>query len=316
MRVIILATISILCLNIFSNAYDGNDIFLTKETLAYRKTQASFQTYSYDEHPFKNWTMREVKRIMGVREEDVTVDMDTSLDIGDDSHFPESFDARTKWPDCIHPIRNQGNCGSCWALAGTSVFSDRICITSKNKINVNLSAEDSLECNFSNYGCNGGNLMSTWRYFSFMGSVTEECNPYSADDGSINRCKYRKNCVKKEILPKKYLTKSEIFPIKKLTTVELIKKDIMLYGPVQSAFQVFEDFMDYKAGIYTHSTGRYLGGHAVKIVGWDYDRDNGIIYWIVANTWGDNWGEKGYFRIQMGQCGIEKNAISLLPELS
>ena len=59
--------------------------------------------------------------------------------LDDDYDIPESFDAREEWPDCIHPIRNQGHCGSCWAFAGSEVLSDRFCIASYGKINVVLS---------------------------------------------------------------------------------------------------------------------------------------------------------------------------------
>jgi cathepsin B len=315
MRLAILATIAIVYLNIFVIA-SKNDQFLTQITLANRKEKATFETYSYDNHPFKNWTNEEVKRIMGVTDDEVEEKMDISLVIGNDSDLPKSFDARNKWPNCVSPIRNQGKCGSSYALSGTSVFSDRICITSKSKLKVNLSAQDVLECTDRNNGCNGGNLMNTWMYFTRMGTVTEECNPYSAEDGTKNFCIYRNTCIKPGISKKKYQTINVPFPINWFTTVEEIKKEIMKNGPIQSAFQVYEDFLDYKGGIYTHNTGKFLGGHSVKIVGWGLDKEKGTAYWIAANTWGIDWGEKGYFRIKMGQCGIEKLGIALVPDLS
>ncbi len=86
-------------------------------------------------------------------------------------------------------------------------------------------------------------------------------------------------------------------------------------GSITAAFSVYEDFADYKAGIYQHVTGDYMGGHAVKIIGWG--SENGVDYWIVANSWNPRWGESGYFRIKRGQdeCGIEDNCDAAIPLL-
>jgi C1A family cysteine protease len=66
--------------------------------------------------------------------------------------------------------------------------------------------------------------------------------------------------------------------------------------------------MAYKSGIYKFTQGKFLGGHAVKIIGWG--TENGINYWIVANSWGTKWGEEGFFRIQQGECSFENIAIA------
>jgi len=63
--------------------------------------------------------------------------------------------------------------------------------------------------------------------------------------------------------------------------------------------------MNYKSGIYEHVRGPQEGGHAVKIVGWGVEGDKK--YWICANSWNETWGEKGYFRILEGDCGIDAN---------
>ena len=76
-------------------------------------------------------------------------------------------------------------------------------------------------------------------------------------------------------------------------------------GPVETAFSVYSDFENYASGVYKHTGGSMLGGHAVRIVGWGVD--SGTKYWKVANSWNPYWGEKGYFRIERGvnSCGIE-----------
>ena len=76
-------------------------------------------------------------------------------------------------------------------------------------------------------------------------------------------------------------------------------------GSVEVAFTVYSDFENYASGIYKHTGGSYLGGHAVKMVGWG--TENGVDYWKIANSWNPYWGEKGFFRIVRGtnECGIE-----------
>lgn len=79
----------------------------------------------------------------------------------------------------------------------------------------------------------------------------------------------------------------------------------LVAGPVTTGFTVYYDFEVYQSGIYKHTWGPNMGGHAVEFVG--YGTENGVKYWKVKNSWGATWGEKGYFRIARGtdECGIE-----------
>jgi cathepsin B len=83
-----------------------------------------------------------------------------------------------------------------------------------------------------------------------------------------------------------------------------IKQDIFTYGSVTAAFTVYEDFLTYKSGVYQHTTGSALGGHAIKVIGWGVEDDTD--YWLVVNSWNDTWGDKGLFKIKMGECGINR----------
>ena len=78
---------------------------------------------------------------------------------------------------------------------------------------------------------------------------------------------------------------------------------------------VYEDFLAYKSGIYVRKSSKFLGGHAIKGVGWGKDQDSGIHFWIMANSWNTNWGENGYFRIKMGECGIDEQVTSSEPSI-
>ncbi|KAJ1367913.1 hypothetical protein KIN20_028941 [Parelaphostrongylus tenuis] len=97
-------------------------------------------------------------------------------EIGDDgSKIPDSFDARVQWPHCpsISYIRDQSQCGSCWAFASAEAMSDRVCIASHGNKTVELSADDILSCCYAcGLGCYGGYPIYAWQYFVETGVVT------------------------------------------------------------------------------------------------------------------------------------------------
>jgi cathepsin B len=89
-----------------------------------------------------------------------------------------------------------------------------------------------------------------------------------------------------------------------------MQKELMEQGTLSVAFSVYEDFESYSSGIYQHVTGKYLGGHAIKMIGWG--EEGGVPYWTCVNSWNDSWGEKGTFRILRGsdECGIEGSVVA------
>lgn len=94
-----------------------------------------------------------------------------------------------------------------------------------------------------------------------------------------------------------------------------IQKEIMTNGPVEGAFTVYEDLLQYKSGVYQHITGKMLGGHAIRILGWGVE--NGTPYWLIANSWNSDWGDDGYFKILRGSdhLGIESSISAGLPRV-
>jgi len=214
---------------------------------------------------------------------------------------PESFDARKQWGACIHPIRDQARCGSCWAFAASEVLSDRFCIAGKDA--GVLSPQYMVSCDFSDYGCQGGYLTNSWAFLVKTGIPTDACYPYTSGTGIRGACKATcedGSSLKMFKASKYYMTGS----------VEATMTDIATHGPVESGFSVYQDFMSYKSGIYQHRSGGLLGGHAVKIVGWGVEHNTP--YWIVANSWTATWGESGFFRILKGrnECGFESQIIT------
>jgi cathepsin B len=105
---------------------------------------------------------------------------------------PATFDARDQWGSCVHEIRDQAQCGSCWAFGASEALSDRFCIDSNGKVDVILSPEDLVACDSIDQGCNGGYLSMAWRYLTNTGIVTDTCFPYTSGDGSVPHCLHGK----------------------------------------------------------------------------------------------------------------------------
>jgi len=93
-----------------------------------------------------------------------------------------------------------------------------------------------------------------------------------------------------------------------------IQMELMNNGPVEAAFTVFDDFPNYKSGVYQHVSGKPLGGHAIRILGWGVEE--GTPFWLVANSWNYDWGDKGTFKILRGSdhCGIESGVVAGIPK--
>jgi len=228
---------------------------------------------------------------------------------GDVSDLPTHFNSNERWPECTHAIRDQGHCGSCWAHAASEVLSDRFCIASGNKINVVLSPQYLVSCDYIDFGCNGGTLYASWTFLRFFGITTDGCRPYTAGKGDVDSCPiFSSSCTDGSTF-KKYYASTYYF----LSSVADIKNNILLKGPVETGFMVYDDFLSYKSGVYKRTSDKLLGGHAVKIIGWG--EENGTQYWIVANSWGPTWGENGHFRIAIGECGFENSVVAGDPYL-
>jgi cathepsin B len=219
-----------------------------------------------------------------------------------DADVPASFDAREQWPGLIHPIRDQQQCGSCWAFSAAEVLSDRVAIRTK-KSSPPLSPEDMVSCDKGDMGCSGGRLPEAWSYLTNTGIVSDSCFPYTAGTGNAPACPNK--CADSETWSSSKVKASSAYAIRGAVNMQ---KEIMTNGPVQVAFTVYSSFMNYKSGVYQKHWYEFLpeGGHAVKVVGWGTESNTD--YWLVANSWNTNWGLDGFFKIRRGNnaCGIEQ----------
>jgi cathepsin B len=229
--------------------------------------------------------------------------------------IPKQYDIRDKYPLCSN-ILNQGNCGSCWSFSATQGLSDRFCIaTNKTLI---LSPQYNINCEQDDQaGCGGGSTVQAYEWFSTSGVDKLSCTSYySGETGDTGNCPSSCDKDSQESLELFYSKKG--YSLKANTikdTVENIQKDVLEYGPVSVSFLVYTDFVPFFAqnptGVYSFRGGTLRGGHAVKVVGWGTTAE-GMDYWIIANSWGTKFADKGYFRIRRGtdECTIESRLIS------
>lgn len=207
--------------------------------------------------------------------------------------IPEFVDWRIR--GVVSPVKNQGKCGSCWTFSATGAIESHLSIQT-GKAPINVSEQQLVDCagDFDNQGCNGGLPSHAFEYLRYAGGIeTGEDYPYLAVDGT---CHFDKKLIAARVTGSYNVTfQDEAELIQKLATV----------GPISIAFQVTKDFSSYSSGVYNNPTCSTLPqevNHAVLAVGYSLSER----YYIVKNSWGENWGEHGYFRIRMGanMCGL------------
>ena len=220
--------------------------------------------------------------------------------------IPANFTAAEKWQNCsptILEIQDQSYCGSCWAVASATAMTDRLCI-SKNGSNISrLSFQDLLECCPNcGYKCSGGSTVSAYNYAVSTGLATGgrylstgNCKPYNFAPCSDPAWRLNSACTVRNTAATCRNTcqasfgaamfEADKIKIKKSYRViggeVAIMQEIFNNGPVTAAFMVYQDFMNYKSGVYIYTNGSLLGGHAIKIIGWG--TFNGVKYWLAMN---------------------------------
>ncbi|KZV36969.1 hypothetical protein F511_27706 [Dorcoceras hygrometricum] len=212
---------------------------------------------------------------------------------------PPSVDWRKK--GSVTGVKDQGQCGSCWAFS-TVVAVEGINHLKTNQL-VSLSEQELVDCDTDqNEGCNGGLMDLAFDFIKKKGGITTEANyPYTAADGTCDGKKANSPAV--TIDGHENVPANDENALLKAAANQPISVAIDAGG---------SDFQFYSEGVFTGGCGTDLD-HGVAIVGYGTTVD-GTKYWIVKNSWGAEWGEKGYIRMQRGVrakeglCGIAMEA--------
>jgi len=261
-------------------------MLITKEYTDYLKKHVSWEVVDYEDNVFRGWTVEDGKQLLGT----VLPANDVPLPLYEnDSPNPSTL----IWKgDCIHPVRNQGNCGSCWTFGTTGMLSDRCCMNSKD--HGWLAPQELVSCDIRNDGCQGGWPAWALQYvIDNKGMVHEDCFKYThLNQPCPKKCDDGKDWVQSHVCNCRGL--------KQCLGVDGLK-GCLKSGPVAVTFEVCSSFFGYRSGIYKCDCVN--GGlHSVTAVGF---ADTPECHWIVRNSWGETWGDNGYFKMACKSCGMD-----------
>ena len=209
----------------------------------------------------------------------------------------DSIDWRDNYK--VSSVKNQGHCGSCWAFSSVGAVESAWAI--KHNTLYNLSEQELIDCSSQNHGCEGGSMDLAFQYIINNSLCSNLSYPYTAKDGQ--QCQ---NDCKSLVKISNY---SDI-----IQNEEKMLMFAVQHQPVSVAIQANKrSFQMYQSGIYSDPDCGFELDHGVLLIGYGYDKDYDMDYWIIKNSWSSQWGENGYIRIQRniddtrGLCGIAMN---------
>jgi len=199
----------------------------------------------------------------------------------------------------VTPVKDQGECGSCWTFSTTGCLESATAIHKQGHPLYTLSEQQLVDCaqQFDNHGCNGGLPSQAFEYIQYNKGIMDEWEyKYEAKD---DKCRFKSEAAVAFVNQVMNITSGD---------EDAIADAIAFQNPVSVAFQVTDDFVHYKSGVYSNpSCGDKPSqvNHAVLAVGFG-ETTAGKKYWIVKNSWNTHWGQDGYFFIERGvnACGI------------
>merc|ERR1711865_304278 len=190
----------------------------------------------------------------------------------------------------VTPVKNQGQCGSCWAFSSTGGTEGQWALATANL--KSLSEQQLVDCSKANGGCQGGLMDAAFTFYKTTGIAEEDSYPYKAKNG---KCKKSFTTA---------IPEGGVTGFVDISDETDLLDAVTNNGPVSVAIEADQSsFGNYGSGVLTGTCGTQLG-HGVLAVG--FGTLSGTEYWKVNNSWGASWGMNGYVLIERGsnKCGI------------
>lgn len=273
-----------------------------------RDTNAKGLSYQLAHNAFSGFSRNEFRERMSLKQ--LKPDTFSSVYSIIQTELPSSVDWRTK--GIVNPIKDQGQCGSCWAFSTVQAVESAVAL--KSGTLYNLSEQQLVDCDDTDYGCSGGWMDNAFSWINQNnGLCSDEDYPYVSgnsgmSDKCLTTCKTEPNT--------KVLSHVDI-PISDLALMQVLSQQ-----PVSVALEADQSgFQFYSSGVFTGECGTLLD-HGVGLVGYGVNTTNNLSYYILRNSWGTSWGDNGYMYLGRGndpstnkpyndgkgQCGVLSKA--------
>jgi cathepsin C len=210
--------------------------------------------------------------------------------------------------DYVGPVIDQADCGSCYIVSTTKMLSSRNRVAQKDASLPDFSISFPLHCSEYNQGCKGGYAFLGSKWASDVGLVPDTCFPYNTE----GKCELK--CDLDKVERHRATEYGYIGDYYGGSSAAKMMQELYENGPVVVSFEPTDEFMYYGEGIFVSGNTRLHQewqkvDHAVLLIGWG--EEGGQKYWLVQNSWGETWGEAGYFRIARGEndSGIESISV-------
>lgn len=283
----------------YKKSYDSLNEYLDRLSIFEHNTNYilshTHKSFSLAHNELSDKTPDEYRKLLGYKYVPKTnYNYLTNIPFNHLSNITSGIDWRTK--GAVTPVKNQGSCGSCWSFSTTGAIEGAHFIKTGDL--VEFSEEELVSCDKTDNGCNGGLMDNAFKWISTNGLCSEQDYPYTSGTGVIDTCK--STCI--PVNNSKVINYIDVKP----TMIDL--QTAVARQPISIAIEADHlSFQLYSKGVYHSDCGTNLD-HGVLLVG--YGTLDDLDYWIVKNSWGDTWGDKGYIKILKnsivngGECGI------------